>query len=147
MDRADRALLAAGVAGFGFSAVVDVLLLHLVLQLHHLLSGVYDPSSLSGLRTNLVADGAFTLVMLGVMLTGLGWIWRIERRAAESLRVVPLAGAGLLGLGAFDLFDVLVNHYLLGLHHATHGPGNFDPHWVVASLALVAAGALALWDR
>lgn len=147
MDRTDRALLAAGVAGFGFSGVIDVLLLHLVLQLHHLVSGVYDPSTLSGLRTNLVADGLFTITMLGVMLVGLGWIWRVERRTADPLRVVPLAGAGLLGLGVFDLFDVLVNHYLLGLHHATHGPGNFDPHWVVASLAFAAAGALVLWDR
>lgn len=147
MDRTDRALLAAGVAGFGFSGVIDVLLLHLVLQLHHLLSSVYDPSSLSGLRTNMVADGLFTIAMLGVMFVGLGWIWRIERRSANPLAVVPLAGAGLLGLAAFDLFDVLVNHYLLGLHHATHGPGNFDPHWVVASLALAAAGALVLWYR
>lgn len=31
MDRTDRALLAAGVAGFGFSGVVDVVVLHLVL--------------------------------------------------------------------------------------------------------------------
>lgn len=60
---------------------------------------------------------------------------------------MPLAGAGLLGLGSFDPLDVLVNHYLLGLHHATHGPGNFDPHWVVASLAFAAGGALVSRNR
>ena len=139
-----RGLVAAGVAGFGFSGLVDVLLLHLVLQLHHLVSGLVDPSSLAGLRTNLVADGLFSLAMLAVMLAGLGWLWRVERRTRSPLAVTPLAGAGLLGLGLFDLFDVLVNHYVLGLHHATHGPGNFDPLWVVVSVAFVAGGFL-LW--
>lgn len=142
--RTRRGLLAAGVAGFGFSALVDVLLLHHVLQLHHLLSNVYDPGTLSGLRTNLVADGAFSLVALGVMLVGLGWLWRIERRTADPLTVRPLAGAALVGLGAFDLFDVVVNHLLLGLHHATHGPKFYDPHWAVASVAFILGGALLL---
>lgn len=108
---------------------------------------MYDPSRLPGLRINILADGLFTVVMLGVMLAGLGWIWRIERRATNPLAVVPLTGAGVVGLGLFDLFDVLVDHYLLGLHHATHGPGNFDPHWVVVSLAFAALGALLLWTR
>lgn len=139
-----RALLAAGVAGFGFSGLVDVLVLHHVLQLHHLLSGIYDPGRLAGLRTNLVADGLFSLGMLAIMLAGIGWLWRIDRRRHTPLAVAPLAGAGLLGLGLFDLFDVVVNHYLLGLHHATHGPGNFDPHWVVVSVAFIAGGGLLL---
>jgi uncharacterized membrane protein len=137
-----RGLLAAGVAGFGVSALVDVLLLHHVLQWHHLLSNVYDPATVSGLRANVLADGVFSLAMLGVMFAGLGWLWRSERRTAEPLAVRPLAGAALVGLGAFDLFDVAVNHVLLGLHHATHGPGFYDPHWAVASVAFIVGGAL-----
>jgi len=45
-----RGLLAAGVVGFGFSGLVDVLVLHHVLQWHHLLSGIY--------RTGTTAEGA-----------------------------------------------------------------------------------------
>lgn len=134
-------------AGFGFSGLVDVLVLHLVFQLHHLLSGIYDPDELETLRLNLTADGLFALVMLGVMLAGLWWLWLIERSTARPLAVVPLAGAALLGLGLFDLFDVLVNHYLFGFHHATHGPGNYDPLWIVVSLAFAGGGALLLWHR
>lgn len=145
-DRRHRGLLAAGVAGFGFSGLLDVLVLHLVFQVHHLVSGVYDPDRLETLRVNVLADGLFSLAMLAVMLAGFAWIWRIERRDGPPLALTPLAGAGLVGLGTFDLFDVLVNHYALGLHHATHGPGEFDPLWAVVSVGFVGGGALLLWS-
>ncbi|MFC6726820.1 DUF2243 domain-containing protein, partial [Halobium palmae] len=60
-DQTRRGLVGAGTFGFGLSGVVDVLLLHLVLQWHHLISNVVAPTTLAGLRTNLVADGLFTL--------------------------------------------------------------------------------------
>src|SRR6056297_2726959 len=65
-----RALLAAGVFGFGFSGLVDVLVLHHVLQWHHLVSGIYPMDTLAGLRTNILADGLFSLAML--VLAGIG---------------------------------------------------------------------------
>jgi uncharacterized membrane protein len=40
-----RALLGAGIAGFGYSGLIDVLLLHLVFQWHHILSGIYTMST------------------------------------------------------------------------------------------------------
>ena len=135
-----RALLGAGVFGFGFSGLIDVLVLHHVLQLHHLLSNVYDASTIAGLRTNLRADGLFSVAMLVVAGVGAGLVWRVERRTAAPTPARPLAGAVLIGLGAFDLLDVLVNHALLGLHHATSGPGYYDPHWAVVSLLIVGGG-------
>lgn len=142
MDRpTTQGLLGAGILGFGFSGLVDVLVLHHVLQLHHLVSNVYDPATLSGLRANILADGLFSLAMLTLAGVGAGLVWTAERRASHPLRVKPLAGAAIFGLGLFDLFDVVVDHTLLGLHHATHGPGFYDPHWAVVSLLVVGAGA------
>ncbi|MFC6837678.1 DUF2243 domain-containing protein [Halomarina ordinaria] len=135
-----RALLGAVVFGFGFSAVIDVLVLHHVLQLHSLVSNLYPTTTVSGLRTNVFADGVFATVMLAVAGGGAGLLWRAERRATTPLPVRPLAGAAVLGLGAFDLFDVVVNHTILGLHDATEGPGYYDPHWAVISLLIVGAG-------
>ena len=136
-----RAVIGAGVLGFGFSGLVDVLVLHHVLQLHHLVSNVYPPTTLAGLRTNLVADGLFSLAMVVSAGVGAGLAWRAERRTSVPLPVRPLTGAAVVGLGVFDLFDVLVNHVLLGLHHATRGPGYYDPHWVVVSLLIIGGGA------
>ncbi|SEO42842.1 Uncharacterized membrane protein [Halogranum amylolyticum] len=139
---ATQSVVGAVVFGFGLSGLVDVLFLHHVLQLHHLVSNVYDPSTLSGLRMNILADGLFSLTMLAVAGVGGGLVWAAERRAAAPLRLKPLAGATVLGVGLFDLLDVVVDHMLLGVHHATHsGAGIYDPHWVVVSLLIVGAGA------
>jgi len=135
-----RGVLAAGTFGFGFSALVDVLVLHHVLQWHHLLSGRYPMDTLAGLRTNLLADGLFSLVMLGVLLVGAGLLWRAERRTASPLPVRPLAGAALVGLGVFDLFDAVVDHLLLGLHQPLSQGGRYNVHWLVVSLLLTGAG-------
>lgn len=135
-----RGLVGAATFGFGFSALVDVLVLHHVLQLHHLLSGVYPMDTLAGLRTNLRADGLFSLAMLGILCVGAGLLWRAERRTAEPLAVRPLLGAALLGLGGFDLFDVAVDHVLLGLHQPLSQGGAYNPHWAAVSLLILGAG-------
>ncbi|MFC5970941.1 DUF2243 domain-containing protein [Halomarina salina] len=136
-----RALLGAGTFGFGFSGLVDVLLLHHVLQWHHLVSAVYSPSTMDGLRTNILADGLFSLAMVVIASVGAGLVWQAERRTSVPLAIRPVAGAAVVGLGLFDLFDVVVDHMLLGLHHAVGQGGRYDLHWAVVSLLIVAVGA------
>lgn len=135
-----RGLVGAGVFGVGFSGLVDVLVLHHVLQWHHLLSGIYPMDTLSGLRTNILADGLFSLGMLVIMSVGAGLLWRAERAASTPLAVRPLAGAAVVGLGVFDVFDVMVDHVLLGLHQPLSQGGRYNPHWLVVSLLFVGAG-------
>lgn len=142
-----RALLAAGVFGFGFSGLIDVLVLHHVLQWHHLLTGLYPMDTVSGLRTNVLADGLFSLVMLVVMGVGAGLLWQAERRTDAPLAVRPVAGAAIIGLGIFDVYDAVVDHALLGLHQPVGAGGQpfslggqYNPHWLVVSLLFVGAG-------
>lgn len=135
-----RALLAAGVFGFGFSGLIDTLLLHQVLQWHHLVSGIYPMNTLNGLRTNILADGLFSIGMLVVMGIGAGLLWQSERRTAAPLALRPIAGAAVIGLGMFDLYDVIVDHALLGLHQPLSQGGRYNPHWAVVSLLILGAG-------
>jgi uncharacterized membrane protein len=135
-----RALLAAGVFGFGFSGLIDVLVLHLVLQWHHLVSGLYPQTTMSGLRTNIAADGLFSLGMLVIMCVGAGLLWQSERRTDVPLALRPVAGAAVVGLGAFDTYDVVVDHMLLGLHQPVSQGGVYNPHWLAVSLLTVGAG-------
>ncbi|MFH5801226.1 DUF2243 domain-containing protein [Haladaptatus sp. CMAA 1911] len=135
-----RALLAAGISGFGFSGLIDVLVLHLVLQWHHLVSGLYPQTTMNGLRTNILADGLFSIAMLVIMGIGAGLLWRAERRAASPLPVRPVAGSAVIGLGVFDLYDSLVDHILLGLHQPLSRGGRYNPHWIVVSLLIIGAG-------
>ena len=143
-DDHERILLGGGVFGFGLGAVGDVALFHHVLQWHHLLSARVDPSTLDGLRRNLLADGVFSLAMLGVMLAGTGIVWRNLNRTEATQPMVRLVGATLVGAGAFNLFDGVVDHYILNLHDVVHGTQALNPHWVGASLLLLGVGLLAV---
>lgn len=135
-----RALLAAGVFGFGFSGLIDVLVIHLVLQWHHLVSGIYPTTTMDGLRTNLFADGLFSIGMLLIMGIGGGLLWQSERRTDSPLAVRPLAGTAVIGLGIFDLYDAIVDHAILGIHQPLSQGGSYNPHWAVVSLLFIAAG-------
>lgn len=135
-----RALLAASVFGFGFSGLIDVLVLHSVLQWHHLVSGIYPMDTLDGLRTNILADGLFSIGMLVIMGIGAGLLWQSERRTDVPLVIRPLAGAAVIGLGAFDLYDAIVDHALFGLHQPLSQGGQYNAHWTVVSILLIIAG-------
>lgn len=137
-----RALVAAGVFGVGFSGLIDVLVLHHVLQWHHLVSGIYPTNTVEGLRTNIFADGLFSIGMVVVMGVGAGLLWQSERRTDAPLAVRPLFGSALVGLGVFDLYDAVVDHAILGLHQPLSQGGRYNPHWIVVSLLFVAAGYL-----
>ena len=136
-----RALVGAGVFGFGFSGLIDVLLLHHILQWHHLLSGIYPMNTLAGLRTNIFADGWFSVGMVVIAGIGAGVVWRAERRTREPLAVRPIAGSAVMGLGVFDLYDAVVDHALLGLHQPLSMGGKYNPHWAVVSLLIIGVGA------
>ncbi|AGB36370.1 DUF2243 domain-containing protein [Natronococcus occultus] len=139
-----RVLLAGGTTGFGFGAVIDVVIFHLTLQTHHLLSGIYDPYSLDGMRTNVMFDGLFLFAMLGVMGVGLGLTWRLVNGTDVRLSTTYLVGAIVVGAGAFNVFDGVVSHYVLDLHNVVHGTEAWNPHWLAVSVLMLAVGLLVL---
>lgn len=75
-----------------------------------------------------------------IMGVGAGLLWQAERRTSEPLAIRPLAGASLIGLGVFDVYDAVVDHILLGLHQPLSQGGRYNPHWIVVSLLFIAAG-------
>ncbi len=135
-------LLGSGVLGVGLGAVLDVLVFHLVLQWHHLLSATYPPDTLGGLRANVYFDGVFALAALAVAAVGAALVWRGLNRSARPHPPVRALGSVLVGVGAFNVFDGVVDHYVLGLHDVVHGTRAFNPHWVGASLLLLGLGVL-----
>ena len=144
MDERRSLLVGGTVVGFGFGAVLDVAVFHHVLQTHHLLSNYRDPGTLAGLQWNVFWDGVFSLAMLAVTVVGAAVVWRAVNRAREPLSTTRLVGAVLVGAGLFNLFDGVVDHYVLSLHHVVHGTSHWDPHWVLASVLLLAGGVAIL---
>ncbi|ELY50820.1 DUF2243 domain-containing protein [Natronococcus jeotgali] len=143
-DARRRLLLAGGTIGFGFGAAVDTVLFHLTFQTHHLLSGFYDPYSLDGLRTNVMFDGLFLVSNFAIMIVGFALLWRLVNGAGRRFSTRALVGSIVVGAGVFNVFDGVVDHYVLDLHNVVHGTEAWNPPWVVVSVVLLAVGYLVL---
>ena len=146
---AEKGLFRAGmVLGFGLGGFFDGIVLHQVLQWHHMVSNRRTVETLAGLRLNTLADGIFHLGAYGFTVAGVVLLWRVGLRAGVPLSRRRLSGAVLVGFGSFHVFDEVANHRLLGLHHIKPGPNElaWDLGFFAVGLALIFLGA-ALWRR
>jgi uncharacterized membrane protein len=118
--------------GFAMAGFFDGILLHQVLQWHHLLSlvpapGVQDP------RVQIAADGGFHILMYLLLSIGLVLLWR-RRRRALALSGKQVFGAFLLGFGLWQVVDVVFFHWILRIHHvriAVAAPVAWDIGWLL----------------
>ncbi|MGF7151984.1 putative membrane protein [Sphingomonas zeicaulis] len=134
-------ILPTAVIGIGLSGFFDGILLHQILQWHHLLSLV-PGEPFRDLGTQILADGLFHILMYVITAAGLWLLWRRRSLLAVSGgRVV--AGGALLGFGLWNVVDVGIFHWLLGLHRIrvnVPDPLLYDVVW----LTLFGCGPLSL---
>ena len=131
--------------GIGLGAFVDGIVLHQVLQWHHMLSArpTTQPDTVAGLQANVVADGLFHLGALIAATAGLFILlreWRLGRLAPPWGTHIGMA---LAGWGTFNVIEGLVNHHLLGVHHVRDdiaSPQAWDLGFLVISAVLLAGG-------
>src|SRR3954449_1832758 len=131
--------------GIGLGGFVDGIVLHQVLQWHHMLTatGDHPATTVAGLEANTLADGLFHLatwccVAVAMALTVRAWQ---RRELAPPWRMH--VGLLLAGWGAFNLVEGLVDHQLLGLHHVRDdlgGPLGWDLAFLALGLALLVGG-------
>ena len=138
--RAPGLLLGIGLGGF-----VDGIVLHQILQWHHMLTSTreHPMTTVAGLEANTLADGFFHVatwifVAAGSFLTVREW---------QAGRMAPPwrahVGTLLLGWGAFNVVEGLIDHELLGIHHVRDdlgAPIGWDLGFLALGVALVVAG-------
>lgn len=136
--------LGAGILlGVGLGGFFDGIVLHQILQWHHMMSSAgHPPDNLENLRVNVFFDGLFHVLTYICVLSGLVGLWRIARRPHALWPARRLTGSILIGFGLFNLAEGLLNHHFLGLHHVneTVAPAN----WIYWDLGFLAWGALML---
>ena len=103
---------AGATLGFALGGFFDGILLHQILQWHHLLSLV---PGIGDLRAQMMWDGAFHALMYVIAAWGLAALWRAHRRAPEVARGI-VVGALLMGFGLWNVVDTLLAHWFLGIH-------------------------------
>jgi uncharacterized membrane protein len=123
---------AAFLLGFALGGFFDGILLHQVLQWHHLLSSV---AAVQDLRVQVLADGLFHALMYVIACIGLVMLWRtraaLEQRGAGN----ALAGAMLLGFGVWHVLDAVLSHWITGIHRVRPDAANplaWDLGWLFA---------------
>lgn len=119
------------VLGFGFLGALDGIVFHQLLQWH----SVIMATDRSG---QIVSDGIFhfavtiTLVLGGILL----WIAGNPTTLAKGVRL--LVGSFLIGGGAFNMIEGVINHHILQIHRVKPG----DPNALTYDLAFLGVGLI-----
>jgi uncharacterized membrane protein len=136
------AAIALGIALGGF---FDGIVLHQVLQWHHLLSAV-DAPGLADPAAQVMVDGLFHAAMY--VLGGIA-AWRLLRAPLRPA-ARRLGGWLLVGFAAWHLIDSVLSHWLLGIHRIrmdVASPLAWDLGWLVVFGGVPALLGAALLRR
>jgi uncharacterized membrane protein len=131
--------------GVGLGGFVDGIVLHQLMQWHHMLTATEGrpATTIAGLEDNVVADGLFHVatwvcvvvaVWLGARATRAGRPWPSGRRSL---------GFAVMGWGAFNLVEGVVDHHILRVHHVRDDvaePLPWDLAFLASGLVLVLLG-------
>lgn len=130
-------LLGAGLGGF-----VDGIVLHQILQWHHLASSAGMPTgTVAALKVQITLDGLFHAATWVLTVLGLVFVWSAARKGAR-MGWSALVGGMLIGFGVFNLLEGVINHHILRLHHVNETAP--PDQWLAYDLGFLALGAVLL---
>jgi uncharacterized membrane protein len=138
-------LWAAFILGFALGGFFDGILLHQVLQWHHFLSFV-GGQNVRDIRTQILADGLFHVAVYVITAAGLWMLWR-SRSDSSVTSDRRFLGAVLLGFGIWQFADVVLFHWVIGIHHIrvdVPNPITWDVGWLLIIGVPPTAGGLLL---
>ncbi|MDY6807828.1 MAG: DUF2243 domain-containing protein [Actinomycetota bacterium] len=148
-DRRRTLALPGIVLGIGLGGFVDGILLHQILQWHHMLTGTdddrlgvdyYSAGTVHGLEINTVWDGLFHTFTWLAVLIGLALLYSRVTDARRRLWTSrALWGWVLVGWGVFNLVEGVIDHHILRIHHVRSGE-----HQLLWDLGFLLFGALLL---
>lgn len=108
--------------GLGLGGFFDGIVVHQLLQWHHMVSAVYPPNTLANLRLNTLADGFFHAATWVFTLLGSFLLWSGLRGHHAIWRTSAFLGTLLFGWGLFNVVEGLIDHQILEVHHVRPGP-------------------------
>ncbi len=147
-------ILPSIILGIGLGGFIDGILLHQILQWHHMLSsadtanidiGSWPVTTVHGLQMNTLWDGFFHTVTWLAVLIGLGILYsRITDSRGRIWTSRVLWGWMLVGWGVFNIVEGVIDHHLLAVHHVISGEFQMlaDILFLVLGLLLIVGGWL-----
>jgi len=103
--------------GIGLGGFFDGIILHQILQWHQMLSSWYPRTTVEAIKLNAFWDGVFHSATYLFVVAGLFVLWRHAHRRHLYWSNKLLIGTMLVGFGAFNCVEGLIDHQILGVHH------------------------------
>ncbi|MEH2291590.1 DUF2243 domain-containing protein [Nostoc sp.] len=133
-------LITAGIClGVGLGGFLDGILLHQLLQWHHMLSSIRPLTNTTNIDLNMVWDGLFHALDWVFTVVGIVLLWRAGGRDDVPWSLQTFIGSIVIGTGLFDFVEGLIDHQILGIHHVKPGPNQ-----LIWDLGFLAFGALLI---
>ena len=136
---------AAGIfLGLGLGGFFDGIVLHQILQWHHMATSAgYPPDSLENLKFNTLLDGLFHASTYVLVVVGLVRLWQAAHRQHLWWSGKMLAGSMLMGFGLFNVIECIVDHHVLELHHVNETAP--PEQWIYWDLGFLVRGVVMLF--
>jgi len=142
-----KPLIVAGTfLGIGLGGFVDGIVFHQLLQLHNMLTGRYDKSTIANVEINMFWDGMFHLFTWLMTVIGIALLWRAGRRSDVPWSAKSFVGALFLGWGLFNLVEGTIDHHILHLHHVVEalGVSVYDYAFLASGILFIMGGLLTI---
>ena len=131
-------LIVAGIfLGIGLGGFFDGIVLHQILQWHHMLSNIRPLTTMSNIDMNTIWDGLFHAFDWIMTVIGVVLLWRAGGREDVPWSSNIYFGSILIGAGLFNVVEGVIDHHILGIHHVKPGPNQ-----LIWDLGFLALGAL-----
>jgi uncharacterized membrane protein len=142
--RPPRLIWAGLLLGIGLGGFFDGIVLHQILQWHHMLSsqGKFPATTVAGLQVNTLWDGLFHAFTYVATVAGLLLLWSAARQPHPPWPTTLLMGWLLMGWGGFNLVEGVIDHHLLRIHHVNETAPR--EQWLWWDLAFLVWGMIML---
>lgn len=147
-SRHRRFPVSAGILfGLGLGGFFDGIVLHQLLQWHHMVtSGGYPANTVANLELNTALDGLFHASTYAFVVLGLVLLWRTAHKSHMWWSGKMLMGTMLMGFGGFNIVEGIIDHQVLGLHHVNETvPFEQWIYWDIGFLIWGAAMLIGGW--
>ena len=130
------------VLGLGLGGFADGIVLHQILQWHHLVCVTEhcQPQSIEHLKQQNVQDGYFHLAVWLLTILGVVLLFQAGQHRTIRWSGRALFGSIIAGWGSFNLIEGLIDHQILGIHHVLPG----SPVQFLADMLFLASGVLGI---
>lgn len=138
--RAHPVFIAGGILGLGLGGFFDGIVLHQILQWHHLVCVTVhcQPLSLAQAKVQSRQDGYFHLAVLIMTIIGSYRLFHAAGLQDAPRSAGAFFGPVLCGWGVFNFVEGVIDHQVLGIHHVLPG----SPHQLAADMVFLASGVL-----